>query len=304
MAVDLVCPSYEAKFHAINSTTNNYEDFKNVLNNAFVDVKQNYTAKAAASTTESALDATIDTKTTLTLRERSAIGKFTKKIKIGQATAGDFFDDPRAVEVQFVQTNIGKICHQVEYAMRKIVAELEYRNTELTSRRSKNSAEIFALMTEPDDLSKIVRSAVAMASHTGKTADEMYADGIASVYGQLRTRIADYTMKLNTTLGAFEQSHGAAAAGEQNTVIKDDWTVVQEQKKKLLEYELPKVDPLKPIFYQDMMGIDLIDQVVEIVVEYYGDALLDVHQIASNLFVATALLEFDLKQLKKASVEV
>lgn len=275
-----------------------------VVSNAFDNMKQHYTARAAASSAENTPGVGIDIVYLIKANEYNVATKMATALTRGQATVTDFFQNLQTADVEFVHDNIGRTCEQTELVIRETIAKLEYDNSKAAGRRAPNSAAEIEELTVPLEVDATVQLTVRMVGHIGKSREEMYASGVASIYDHLRQQIKNFTQTIDATLNAFQASYGAVVnAVVTNAIIKDDWKAVQEAKEKLNGYELCPIDTLKDeIADINAVGLDRINDVANNVHDFYENSLTEVHVLASRLFAAMTILEYDLKHSIKSSV--
>lgn len=302
-ATDLVCPAYHTKFAAINNTLNDYEDFRKTLNDAFVSLKQNYTAKVSASVNEFSSEANATTKITINELAEHAFNGIAEEVVASQMMLDDVLQDSQSTELKFMQSNIDMICDQVEFAMRIRLEMLLHHYLRLTNRQSSNSTDKFELITRPDGLDATIKSVVGDSARSGNSPDKMYADGITAVYEPLHAQINDYIDGVNITMRPFEENFNAQPTETSaNETIQREWMIVQEYKKKVMNFELPKVAPLKDGVDANMTRDALVDRIVDKVSQFYSDVLYDVHELAGDLSTVMTSLEYKLKQSTKVTV--
>lgn len=275
-----------------------------VFSNAFDAMQRHYTALAAASSKENAPDADIDIFYSIKSNQYNFTKDLTTGLNLGLATVNDFFQDSRVADVKFVHNNIDRICDEIESVMRETIAKLEYDNSSAAGRRVANSAAEIDELTTPNEVDVTIKTVVSMAAHAGKPRNEMYIDGVTAVYDRLREQIRSYMQKMVNELVQFESGPAAAAnTVTANAVIKHDWRILQETKEKLMSYELTKMDMLEEDCIDvNTKGLDLIDDVAKNVHNFYDNRLYEVYKLASRLFPAMTILEFDLKYSTQASV--
>lgn len=249
---------------------------------------QYYTALAVAASKENAPADDMDTFYTIKSNEYNFIAKMAEKLKLGQSTVIDFFQDPRAGDVQFVHDNIGRICEDIEQVMRKAIGKLEYDNSNEAGDRVSNSSSEIHRLTYENEVDATIQLAVELVGRIGEARDDMYINDAAAMYARLREQIKNFILKLNATLEAFEMDYATTTKVEStNAVIKDDWKILHELKVKVLEYKQRQVDTVRE---ESKTTFDLINDIAIIVRVYY-----DVHDVSARLFVAINILEFDLK---------
>lgn len=303
-AVDLVCPSYQAKIAAVNNTSNNCEDFKTTMRDALADIKQSYTSKLMAAHNEYATGADATVTTAIEDREKIALHGIAHKFKVGEMLLTNFFHNPRTTELDFVQKNIGPVCDNAELQMRTTLALVEFHYSELTNRRQENSAKQFELMSMPDDMNAMIQSTVQEANRSGKSPDEMYTEGAACIYEKLDAQLDDYIAEVNNTIRAFETGLRTVVTTTLDAVITEDWNAVQMAERKFLEYQTPNNTTSTSTSPVDanIVGDDLVRQITDRVAEYYDSYLWELYTLAMDVFTSMAILEYDLKHSSEAHV--
>lgn len=298
----MVCPKYQADLAAINNTSNNYADFNSTLSQAFVDLKQNYTAKVAAVTLAFSSGASSKAKIAIKTNAHNTNADIEEDFKGGQTILYDFIQNTQPAELRVVQQTIGTVCDKVEFQMRKHLALMEYHCSDATDRNIWIHVDEFGLKFDANSLYEKTRAVVT--SHIGKSADEMYAVGVAAIYENVKLLITEYKEKLKKLTNAYANGAGfAAVADTADDVIKSDWKLVQENLKKVMDFELPQLNTLKA----DNFGVDVTGNRLAMLVAYsvdsfYTNIFYDMYELSGDLFVAITILEFDLTKSAPATM--
>lgn len=291
-AVNLVCP---AKFAEINSIGSDIEDFKKHLSDALVELEQYYEALVDTVAANFPSDASTELRKTIKANEESAMEAVGKKIQQGHSSLADFFKDNQAKQLKFVQDNVGPVCDKVEIALRETVALFDYQNLKAANRRNENNAIPFDEITKPNDVDATILQAVVTANEEGNNASGIFAIGIASIYDQLHMQIKECKVQVATSSFAFDQTFGSQASDDSaNLAIKKDWDVVQNDKKRVFEYELSDLSTSPLDIPADLTGDKLVNHVVQNIGGIYEAVLADINQKTKQLFVDMTILEFDM----------
>lgn len=291
-AVDLMCPTYHAKFAAIDNISNNHADFNRTMIQALMDLKQSYTARATALKADFLTGVSADDKIVIEDRANNAIDDFDYDFEDNKELIADFFKKPEATELKFVQDNIGSVCDDIELEMRGHLALMDYHCSKLTNRTVPISVENFWLIAVNRDALD-AKTLLAVEGQMGQPAEKMYVAGVSAVYDEVRQQIKQHQEKLRNLLNAYVNGAGAAAVAlTADDVIKGDWRAAQEDLKKITTFDLPEISTLKP---EPFANNATTTEVAESVNEVYSNVYGELFGLIQELFVSMTILVFDLK---------
>lgn len=158
---------------------------------------------------------------------------------------------------------------------------------ESTSIEATTTTDDSPTVSRPPYIDAIIKAAVSESARKGNSAEQMFADGVASIYDRLRAQIDDYLQRMDDIGRIFDRSPGAAASEP----TQNDIDAVHEN---LMEYQLPQKETLKAKSYgANVTGDELIDRVAKDVGKVYSDHVHGVYEEANDMFTAMTFLLFD-----------
>lgn len=251
-----------------------------------------YTAKLAELTANYSTGISANIKLEIADKEKQTINGIARGLEVGQKLLHKLLQDPRAINMNFVKDRIGTICSQLEFTLRGRFNLLEYNYATLTNRRTPDSEVDFEMMFKPTDIEATIKAAVIESAHNGKSNEQMYVDGVKSIYDILRQRIDNYRKQLTDSFHEFEVSYGALPKDDE--IASSDLSSVQEFLNKAMAYELPRIEMLdtKQNFGADV-GDKAVDKITYAVVAFYCGSFHEVYQLAGIYFSALNTLQYD-----------
>lgn len=296
-----VCPSYEDKYAAINSTAVNHEDFQTIIKDAFADLQQAYTAEVTSSMAEYSSGVSADVQSAIDSNGKHVSDRIAGVIKSGQTLLKDLFQNPQSTDVQYIQSRIGRICDKVEHDMRGRLDRLRYFFAKLTNERESNHDDEIAMLRIPNDVLATIRTAVNESAHQGNSAEKMYTDGVASIYDRMHKEVSDYQASLQHMVGSFERTITPKLAANED--VKEDLYAVHEYLETIMAYKVPEIDTLdKESYGVDVTMDKLIDQVAESVGKFYSTAFFNAYVVTDYLFMAMDNVKFELPSISDSII--